>query len=251
MTLRIPRFLRSPYVPFALALGLLGWIAAERPTARELRGDEATYVAMAESVARDFDLVFDARDRARIEASPASGQALILQRAGERVAYSKPILWALLAAPFALFAPLWGGVAANLVALVAGYLFLRAALVRALGPADGEWSAATLAGAGGAAAWAGWRMTESLQLGLAAAGLALACAALRPAAPEAPRGLARALARVAARAARGRRAARPARFAARAERPDRARRAGRRARGRSPPGGPRRRGGRARRLPAA
>ena len=103
----LPRFLRSPYLPFGLALALLASIAWQRPTARELRGDEATYVAMAESLARDFDLVFDGRDRARVEAAATSGQALILQRAGERVAYSKPILYALVAAPFAFFAPLF------------------------------------------------------------------------------------------------------------------------------------------------
>lgn len=187
-TVKIPRPLRSPWVPLVLALALLGWIASGRPTARELRGDEGTYVAMAESLARDADLVFDARDRARIEAAADPTRALILQRSGDRVAYSKPILYALLAAPFARVAPLWGAIVVNALALLAGYLFLRALLARNLGPGPGAWSAATLAGAGGAAAWAGWRMTEALQLGLAAAGVALACGALRPAAADAPGG---------------------------------------------------------------
>jgi len=173
---RLRSSLAGPLAPralFALALlavGYLGWL---RPSFREARGDEGTFVAMARSLVRDADLRFDERDLARAEATEPR-PSLILQRSGESVAYSKPVLYPLWCAPFvALFGP-WGMVVANIVALVAALALARAALAARFGATDGEWLLWTFAGAGVMPAFAGWRMTEALQLALALAAVALA-----------------------------------------------------------------------------
>ena len=59
-----PRFVPALALVAALVAAAL---FALRPSARELRGDEGTYVAMTASLARDFDLRFDERDRAWAE----------------------------------------------------------------------------------------------------------------------------------------------------------------------------------------
>jgi hypothetical protein len=183
----VNRALLLPRLLFAAALALLAALAWLRPTARELRGDEGTFVAMAESLARDFDLVFDERDLGRQQARPGGPVPLILQQGEGKVAYSKPVLYPLLAAPFARLSPEWGPAVFNLLALAAALALARTALVARLGAAGGEWTLATFAGAGSALAWTGWRMTEALQLALAVAGLTLAFARLRPW-PTAPAG---------------------------------------------------------------
>jgi hypothetical protein len=169
-----------PRLLAAAALALLATLAWLRPTARVLRGDEGTFVAMAESLARDFDLRFDERDLARQEARAGGPTPLILQRAEGEVAYSKPVLYPLLAAPFARLSPEWGPVAVNALALLAALALARTALAARFGAPQAEWVVATFAGAGSALVWTGWRMTEALQLALATAGLALAFARLRP-----------------------------------------------------------------------
>ena len=63
-----------------------------RPQGGSLRGDEGTFVAMAASLARDFDLAFSGADRAWAEHHQGGAVALILERTGKGIAYSKPVL---------------------------------------------------------------------------------------------------------------------------------------------------------------
>lgn len=180
---------RSPWSPRLLAggaLALLATLGLARPTATQLRGDEGTYVAMAESLARDLDLGFTALDRERLAAAEPT-RALILQRADERVAYSKPLLYPLLSAPFVPLLGAWAPVAANVAALAGGLALALADLRRRFGRLEASWIFVTFVGAGAAVAWVGWRMSEALQLALALAGSTLAFAGLRPVA-AAPRG---------------------------------------------------------------
>src|SRR5690349_13939211 len=106
------RFRRSP-VP-ALAVGAILLFAtlfalrSKGPDRARLWGDEGTYTAMAASLARDFDLSFGAADRAWAEGHPSGAVALILERTPHGLAYSKPVLYPLLAAPFVRLLGDWG-----------------------------------------------------------------------------------------------------------------------------------------------
>ncbi len=162
----------APRLLFTVALAVVALLAVLRPSFREMRGDESTFVAMTRSLVRDADLRFDERDLARIAASEQQ-PALILQRAGSAITYSKPVLYPLWCAPFVALLGPWGMLAANVVALVAALALARAALAARFGPVDGEWLLWTFAGAGALPAFAGWRMTEALQLALALAAVAL------------------------------------------------------------------------------
>jgi len=150
-----------------VALGLL----RERPG--ELRGDEGTYVAMTQSLVADGDLRFDERDAARLAGRAGGAPPVILERTATGIHYSKPILYPLLAAPFYALLAERGMAVANL-ALLALALALAAA---ALGRREGGERAADLLAlfvvASPVAPYLAWRMTESLQVALAAAGLAL------------------------------------------------------------------------------
>ena len=81
------------------ALAALAVLAGYRNPISRVWGDEGTFLAMMASLAEDGDLRFDARDLARVEAADGGRTHLILQRAGDGVAYSKPVLYALAAAP--------------------------------------------------------------------------------------------------------------------------------------------------------
>ena len=70
----IARSLRSLIPVLAgLAALLLAALFLLRFDDRDLRGDEGTYVAMAASLARDFDLEVEAADRAWAELAEATG----------------------------------------------------------------------------------------------------------------------------------------------------------------------------------
>ena len=167
-------FRRSP-IP-ALAGGAVLLFAALfllRSEGSGLRGDEGTYVAMAASLARDFDLGFTAPDRAWAEQHAEGPVALILERTGKGLAYSKPVLYPLLAAPFVGLFGDWGAALLNLVVLL-----LALALARAFLERRGERVAArdallTFVATGIVVPYVAWRMTESLQVALALAGLVL------------------------------------------------------------------------------
>ncbi len=142
-------------------------------------GDEGTYMAMAESLARDGDLIFDARDRERIEAASTPGEKqLILQRTHLGITYSKPVLYAVLAAPFQWLFGAWGPVALNLLA-AAGALWLTYLYLRRLGP-DGDYlTLLTFAGTSAMPAYLAWRMSDSVLVSFTLAGLVLALASAR------------------------------------------------------------------------
>ena len=185
----LKRLARST-VPFwllaAVSLSVLGAIRAGRLPEHDLRGDEGTYVAMAASLARDNDLAFGAADAAWAARKPG-GVAVILERTGRGIFYSKPVLYPLLASPcFAMFGAR-GLVVFNVLVLLAALLCARALLVR-LGPRGrATETLLTFLFAGAVATYVVWRMAESLQVALATAGLALALAAERPT-TQAPRG---------------------------------------------------------------
>jgi hypothetical protein len=160
----------------AVLLGL-AWL---RPPGRTLAGDEATYTAMVESLALDGDLAFDARDRDRITSGgPPGRDTVILQRSATGIAYSKPILYPLLAVPFY---PLLRGsalIALNVLALLAA-LALAALYLRRLGPSDHALlTTLTFAGGGSLLCLLAWRMSDALQVALALGGLVFCLAAER------------------------------------------------------------------------
>ena len=128
---------RSPIPILAgLAVLLFATLFVLRLDGRDLRGDEGTYVAMAASLARDFDLGFTAPDRAWAEGHPGGAVALILQRTGQGLAYSKPVLYPLLAAPFVGLLGDWGATLLNLLLLL-GMLGLARAFLERLGERGG------------------------------------------------------------------------------------------------------------------
>jgi hypothetical protein len=177
---RRPRAALAGWLFLAAALALLAGIGALRAPMSDLRGDEGTYVAMTASLATDADLRFTAEDALRATAR-GGGAALILQRTDRGVAYSKPVLYPLLAAPFHRVAGERGMILFHLLALAGAFALVRALLARA---GDGSAATATVlvAVAGSIVLpYAFWRMSESLVVALAAAGLALAFAGLRAA----------------------------------------------------------------------
>lgn len=102
-----------------------------------IKGDEATYVAMALSVAYDGDLAYDAQDIERFYQFYHDGpQGIFLkqgggdQRSGERLYYGKAYIYSVLAAPFVRLAGLNGMLAFHVVllwgAVLLSYRFLAA-----------------------------------------------------------------------------------------------------------------------------
>ncbi|MEL7060543.1 MAG: hypothetical protein AAGN46_11000, partial [Acidobacteriota bacterium] len=104
------RSLSLPSTRWAWAFGtavLLLWVvlAALRTPPSVVWADEATFLAMTESLARDGDLRFEVEDRTRIEAAGDGRGDVILQRIDGAIYYSKPVVLPLLAAPLE---PLFG-----------------------------------------------------------------------------------------------------------------------------------------------
>lgn len=113
--------------------------------------------------------------------------ALILERTGGGIFYSKPVLYPLLAAPFVGLFGDWGAVLLNLLVL-----FLALGLARAFLERLGERAAVrdtllTFVATGIVVPYVAWRMPETLEVALALAGLTLTLAA-RAAASAGPRG---------------------------------------------------------------
>ena len=164
----------------ALSAVFVCFAAFERHSLETVWGDESTYLAMAESLARDGDLSFTEADAGRLAAVEASSRDhVILQRTAAGVAYSKPLLYALLAAPGVVIAGELGLLLVNccclLVACGFGWLFL----CRLGGGERAALTVVTFVGASALLANIGWRMSDLLQATLALAGLVLAVAALR------------------------------------------------------------------------
>jgi len=167
------------WVLLALAAGILLPLAHLRPAQKRLWGDEGTYVAMAASLAREGDFAFGLEDREWAEARLPEGATVIVQRTERGLAYSKPILYALLAAvPYRLLGE-WGFLVLNLAALGAAAL-LAAVALRRNGTAGAVWlTLVTYLAAAAVMPYVLWRMSDALQLALALGGLALACGGLR------------------------------------------------------------------------
>ena len=130
--------------PGPLAIGLLLLVAACTAlsvdvvrTAYGVKGDEATYVAMAFSVAYDGDLVYESRDIARLhEVYEGGPSGIFLKRGGgaragrDRLYFGKAYIYSVLAAPFVRIAGLNGMLLFQVVLLggmvLAAYVFLVA-----------------------------------------------------------------------------------------------------------------------------
>ena len=136
---------------------------------------------MAESLARDGDVVFDLADRQRLEATERPGRRGVILQKTDRITYSKPALYPFLAAPWYLLGGELGMVLFNLgalaLALVLSFLYLRRA---AEGRDLAAWTLATFAGTGVLLSYAAWTMSDSLQASLTLAGLVLCLAVTRP-----------------------------------------------------------------------
>ncbi len=172
----------GPYLPGWLLLGLavavLAGIGARRTPFERLWGDEATYLGMAESLVRDGDLRFGPPDLEWARGRTPEGATLILQRGGDGIAYSKPVLYPLVAAPFLAAFGEAGLPVANAILLAAALGLAWAALARRFEPGRAWTTVATFAGAGAVLPYVLWRMSDALQLALALGGLALACGGL-------------------------------------------------------------------------
>ena len=129
--------------PGLLAIGFLLLAAActaltvdVARTAYGVKGDEATYVAMALSVAYDGDLVYEPRDIARLhEVYEGGPSGIFLKRVGvrdrdDRLYFGKAYIYSVVAAPFVRIAGLNGMLLFNVVLLagmvLAAYCFLAA-----------------------------------------------------------------------------------------------------------------------------
>ncbi|MEO8197418.1 MAG: hypothetical protein ABI689_11935 [Thermoanaerobaculia bacterium] len=176
---------RSPIPVFAgVAVLLCATLFLLRAGGRGLIGDEGTYVAMAASLARDFDLAFTGPDRSWAEAHPGAPVALILERTGQGLAYSKPVLYPLLAAPFVGLCGDWGAALLNLLALLPALALALAFLARLGGRREARDTLLTFVATGIVVPYVAWRMTETLQVVLALAGLVLALSGVSAGAPR-------------------------------------------------------------------
>lgn len=184
----------SPGAVAALIFVLLGGTAAlAMDPARDaygIMGDEATYVAMALSLASDGDFRFDRRDLQRFYATYGSGPDGIFlkkgaplrpvlrsafpfvtlerapERGGERLYYGKAFAYAILAAPFVALAGVNGLFLFNVV-LLAGVLWAGYAYLAARGtPSAAVIFAAAFFGASCVIVYGAWLTPEILNLSL-------------------------------------------------------------------------------------
>ncbi len=165
----------------AAVITLFVVLGAMRGALSRVVGDEGTYLAMAASVALDGDLRFGDDDLERVLAAEAGGRkAVILQRADGEVSYSKPPLFAIVAAPFYRLAGDAGVVILNLLALAAAAVLVWG-FARRLGPElPAGWTVLTFLGAGALVPYLVYRTSDLLQAALAIAGAVLAVAGARP-----------------------------------------------------------------------
>lgn len=141
--------------------------------------DGATYYAMAQSLAFDRDLEFDAGDLARVKAEyPGGPQGLFLKRVfddagSSRLYYAKAALYPALGAPLALLLGASRGLLLlNALAFVAALWLARAELGRRDTPPMAAAGALALIGLGVVPVYLLWQTPELMNLGLATAGLA-------------------------------------------------------------------------------
>jgi hypothetical protein len=146
-----------------------------RQSLTRVSGDEGTFLAMTESLVRDGDLRFEEADLARVEAATEPGRkALILQRSEVGLAYSKPIVYPVVAAPAYALAGEDGLAALNVVLLAAALLLAGRALARWWGGAEAAaWTLVAAVGTSAVPSYVVYRMSDLLQVALALGGLAL------------------------------------------------------------------------------
>ena len=156
-----------------LTLAALFTLATYRSPLSRVWGDEGTFLAMMASLTEDGDLRFEADDLARVEAAEGGRTHLILQRDGDGVAYSKPVVYALTAAPFYAVQGERGPMLLNLLILGLA-LAIAFAFLRRLGQAGAAALVlVTFVGAAVVLPYLAWRMTDSFQGALALIALAL------------------------------------------------------------------------------
>jgi len=137
-------------------------------------GDEGTYLAMTESLVRDGDLRFSEADRVRTVAAEEPGRrTLILQRTERGIAYSKPIVYPLVAALFLALSGDAGLLALNALALAGALALAVRTLARWWGAPAAAWTLLAAVGASVVPSYLAYRMSDLLQAALVLAGLAL------------------------------------------------------------------------------
>lgn len=170
----------TPWLVLAAAVAAHLALLVVRHSASVVSGDEGTFLAMAESLALDGDLVFDEADLERIEAATRPGRRGVILQTTDRIAYSKPALYPLLAAPWYRLGRELGMVLFNVsalaLALLLAYRYLRRVDPR---PGRAAWTLVTFAGTGVLLSYTVWTMSDSLQASMTLAGLVLCLAALR------------------------------------------------------------------------
>ncbi|MDX1501488.1 MAG: hypothetical protein R3325_03925 [Thermoanaerobaculia bacterium] len=165
----------AAWSPLLAALVAFALLATVRPGPERIWGDEGTFLAMTASLARDGDLIFDERDRdwAR-ERLPGEGVTVILQRTGRGLAYSKPVIYPLLAAPLYRLVGEAALPLVNLLAMVLASALAWRALAGRGTTGRASLTLATFLGASVLLPYLAWRMSDGLQAAMVLAGLALA-----------------------------------------------------------------------------
>ena len=158
----------------AVAVVVFSLLAYGRGSLQRARGDEATYLAMTASLARDGDLLFTEEDKKRLADGDLPGAGtVILQRTARGISYSKPVLPSLLAAPVTVVVGDLGLVGVNALALCAAFWLLYGYL-RRLGPRGRALlTLVTFAAAGVLLPYLLWRTSDVLQASLALVGTVL------------------------------------------------------------------------------
>ncbi len=177
----------------ALAVSLLlVWIASKRTPIEQVWADEGTFLAMAASLVTDGDLLFSQADLARLDLENTARSSLILERTEKGIAYSKPILLPLLAAPFWALMGDNGLVALNGLALLLALCLAHRHLTTLASPEDDDaralWTLITFVFCAVVVPYVFWRMADLLQLALCLGGLSLCAASFHsPARAPGPR----------------------------------------------------------------
>ncbi len=178
---------RAAILLAVLTLGVLLALARHRSPLSRVWGDEGTFLAMMASLTEDGDLRCHEHAPARVEPAEGGRTHLILQRYGGGVAYSKPVSFALAAAPFYAVAGERGPIALNLLVFCFALACAFASL-RRLGKRGGAALVlVTFIGAAVVVPYLAWRMTDSLQGALALIALVLCLGGERGRTPEVPR----------------------------------------------------------------
>jgi len=158
----------------AITIAIVVWIAAARLSPGRLWGDEGTYVAMTESLVRDRDLTFGEADRDWAAKHRVAGSTtVILQKTERGIAYSKPVLYPLLAAPLQLVLGEPGMVVTNLLLLTLALVLSWRHLSRMGHPVDALWVLATFSLCSAFVPYVGWKMSDLAQAAITLSGLIL------------------------------------------------------------------------------